>query len=366
MSKAPAENFDISKVDKNFATETTNGKEVVWYDVNEPPFAIYGLLRTDDGSAFCRLPQSLAEDPAVNEGVRRVYTHAAGGRVRFSTDSRYVFLRYEYSQAARFSHMPLTGSLGFDLYVDNDYDSIFLRCCNLGEEKENEMIAVPPSFDCRGMHSYTLNFPLFTCVKRLWVGIAPGAKLEAGKDYRPAAPMVFYGSGVAQGACVCRPGNAYPAMVSRWLNCDHVNLGLSGSCLGEEKIMEHIARLHPSVFVYDYDRNAPDARYLQQTHERGYRIFRKENPHTPVIFLSAPAWEESDPSLRENRPVVFETYSKALAEGDMNIAFVDGNGLFAGRERFACTVDGIHPGDLGTFRIAEAVADAAEPFFRNI
>lgn len=366
MSTPSVGEFDISKVDKNFSVETLEGKEILWHEITEPAFRLYGLLPEKQDGLYARLPKEVVDDAEINDGVRGLNVHTAGGRIRFSTDSRYIALRYTFPKSTRFPHMPQTGSAGFDLYLDNEYDSVFFRCLGMGNEQDGSITAVTSAFECEGMKSFTLNFPLYNRVGSVQVGLSPEARLGQGKSYRSEKPIVFYGSSITQGGCACRPGNAFPAMVSRWLDCDHVNLGFSGSGLGEVKMMEHIASLHPLIFVYDYDHNAPTPEHLRQTHERGYRIFRKENPEVPVIFVSAPNWEGMHENLIDKRPVVFETYSKALAEGDKNIAFVDGRGMFTGRDRYACTVDGAHPNDLGMFRMAEAIADAVEPFLRRI
>ena len=55
------------------------------------------------------------------------------------------------------------------------------------------------------------------------------------------------------------------------------------------------------------------------------------------------------------RSVIIETYTRALAEGDKNVYFVDGASLFADDEWHACTVDGCHPNDLGFYRFAKTL-----------
>ena len=43
-----------------------------------------------------------------------------------------------------------------------------------------------------------------------------------------------YGSSITQGGCASRPGMAYQNIISRHFDCDHINLGFSGSAKGEE------------------------------------------------------------------------------------------------------------------------------------
>ena len=67
---------------------------------------------------FKCIPKEIADN--VNEGVKALHTNNAGGRIRIRTDSRYVLIRAEMPDNVVFPHMPYTGMLGFDLYVDGE------------------------------------------------------------------------------------------------------------------------------------------------------------------------------------------------------------------------------------------------------
>ena len=114
----------------------------------------------------------------------------------------------------------------------------------------------------RKMRSFVINFPLYTDVCELYLGLEESAKVEAAPDYEIKVPVVYYGSSITQGGCASRPGTSYQAIISRRLNCDYVNLGFSGNAKGEPAIAEYIAGLEMSVFVYDYDHNAPNPEHL--------------------------------------------------------------------------------------------------------
>ncbi len=339
------------------------GKRIVWHSVSEAPFRVYGLMRTEDDARYCRIPRSLAESAGINEGVRALYTHTAGGRVRFSTDSPYLALRCTYDVSNGFPHMPATGVQGFDLYRNGAHESSYVQTFLPPRDARNGYACVSREFSFEGMQAFTLNFPLYNNVDRLEIGLAPGAKLQAGKPYRCPKPAVFYGSSITQGGCASRPGNCYTNLISSWLDMDYVNLGFSGSGRGEEEMMEYIASLDMGMFIYDYDHNAPDPEYLKETHERGFRIVREKNPDLPVIFVTKPDWRpDNTHSTQRRRDVIFHTYAKALAEGDRKVAFVDGRSFFARRDRGDCTVDGCHPNDLGMWRMAEVICDAVRRF----
>ena len=85
---------------------------------------------------------------------------------------------------------------------------------------------------------------------------------------------------------------------------------------------------------------------------------------TSHIF-SAPNLDEDRPHYEQKRAVVFDTYAHALAKGDKNVYFVDGDRLFGGDNRDACTVDGGHPNDLGFYRMADALIGSFELIYQK-
>ena len=134
--------------------------------------------------------------------------------------------------------------------------------------------------------------------------------------------------------------------------------------------MEYIAGLDMSVFVYDYDHNAPTIEHLRNTHYEGYRIFRSKQPDTPIIMASRPDYWSRNYTLEyytveeteKRRCLIEENYKRALAEGDKNIYFVDGSLMFPEAFRDDCTSDGCHPNDLGY----HYMANAFEKILRNL
>jgi hypothetical protein len=59
--------------------------------------------------------------------------------------------------------------------------------------------------------------------------------------------------------------------------------------------------------------------------------------------------------LFTRREIIRDNYKRAVAEGDKNVYFVDGESLFEGEMWDTCTVDGAHPNDLGFFRNAQVI-----------
>ncbi len=341
--------LDISTIDKNFLTGSSIDRDdIVWLSILDAPIAIHGLAVTEPGK-FWRMPEPIIDQ--VNDGVSVLARHTAGGRIRFRTDSPYVAYRARPLNSGYMSHMPLTGSVGTDLFVNGASRTTF-RPGNDADEWYEGIYDLPNSI--HPLNDIELNMGLYNGITEGYIGVKAGSTVEAPLPYAIEKPIVFYGSSITQGGCASKPGNAYQGFLSRWLNADFVNLGFSGSGRGEENMAEYIASLDMSAFVLDYDHNAPSLEHLQATHYRFYEIIRKAHPELPIIMASMPDIDRAPISLDERRQCIMETYLRARREGDARVWFVDGRTMFGFRDRDACTMDGCHPNDLGFYRMAEA------------
>ncbi|MBO5197162.1 MAG: SGNH/GDSL hydrolase family protein [Lachnospiraceae bacterium] len=349
--------MDIAKIDPNFKLKSSLSEpNIQWFDVRQEPFRVYGLYNYKEEPVFCRLPKDVAD--ATNAGVAELHYHTAGGRVRFKTNSRYIALQADMPSIGRMAHMTHLGSAGFDLYRDLGQTSVFTGSFMPNGTNPHGYEAIV--YTDGALHDYVLNFPLYSGVNNLYIGLEEGSVLCEGERYRTEKPIVYYGSSITQGGCASRPGNSYQGFISRKLDCDYINLGFSGSGRAEKPIVDYMSGLDMSVFVSDYDYNAPDAEYLAQTLPGLYETLRAKQPELPIILISKPDFERNIPNSIKRRQVIFSQYAKALDAGDQNIYYIDGAGLFRGDCRDACTVDGCHPNDLGFYRMADVIGTVLE------
>ena len=363
--------FNIADIDKNLEIATkVNAPDLELHDVRKPPFQIYGLYNPLTEPDFKRMPTEVAAN--VSEGVRKLSLHTAGGRVRFSTDSPYIVIKAVMPKITHFSHMPLTGSSGFDLYIDapdgsaSAFHRTFVPPYNMTDGYESKVMINRPGKRC-----FTIHFPLYNPVTALYVGVAKGSVLEEGAPYRDLAPIVYYGSSITQGGCASHPGNCYQNMISRALGVDHINLGFSGSGLAEDVMVNYMTGLSMSAFVSDYDHNALTADHLQNTHFKMYQAIREKHPHIPYIMISRSDFYYdniyiggAESSIRR-REVIWDSYRRAVAQGDQNVYFIDGERIHTGTYGDCCTVDGGHPNDLGFQLFAEQIGDVLRRCLRE-
>lgn len=339
--------MEIEKLDKNFLTERGIPENAKLYDVNSAPFEINGV--TFSGEHFERMPYADAEK--VNEGVRELSACTAGGRARFSTDSPYIALIADLNKSYNMSHATSLLSAGFDIYRDNEYFETVKPPFNLSEG----VYSFCTETDGK-MHSYTIVMPCYGGVKSLAVGLSEKAGLSVPTPFKHKRPIIYYGSSITQGGCASRPGLTYQELISRRIDKDYINLGFSGSAKGETYMAQYINRViektGADVFCLDYDYNAPSCEHLLNTHEPFFRLIRGENPNMPIIMLSKPTRLNAEGKMR--RDIIKRTYENAIASGDKNVYFIDGADFGVTGD---ATVDGVHPNDLGFYRMAEKLGE---------
>lgn len=341
--------MDISQIDSNFRIETGLDKtDIKFYDVKNPPFEIDGVFY--ESGAFRRMPESVAK--ATNKGVADLHTNTAGGRIRFITDSPYVAISAKISSPGKMSHMAFTGSIGFDLYVKINGEDVFVNTYTPPTDIIDKYEGII-EFGTAEEREITVNMPLYSNVNELYVGLSENAAVMPAKPYGVKKPVVYYGSSITQGGCASRPGMSYQAMISRALSCDYINLGFSGSARGEDTVARYIAGMDMSLFVYDYDHNAPSAEHLKKTHGRMFGIIREKNPTLPIILLSRPKFQLSE-AEEQRFDIIKQTYDDAVRGGDKNVRLLSGRELMRLAKRDG-TVDNCHPNDFGFASMAAAL-----------
>ena len=327
-----------------------------YYNVKEAPFRVYGQAPERFPERFIRLPEDAAK--ATSEDVARFSQYTSGIRVRFATDSDVLGIRVVSSELYSWGVMTNYATAGFDLYEYTENGGTFIGVFHPGGSNETEMFKSPYTGELLvpndGKKRYfQINFPLYSRVDELYVGVRENATVEEGLAYRDIKPLIWYGSSITQGASASRPGNCHTAIVSRRLGMDYRNLGFSGSCKAETAIVEYLATLDPSVYIIEYDHNSSLEKFKVRHAPLAFRL-RETHPETPMILVTRPDYYFTEEDA-ERRRTVINTYEDLLKRGDRNVYFVDGSKFFDTEERFEYTVDGVHPTDIGCFLMANAL-----------
>ncbi len=314
--------------------------ELKWLELTPDNSDFYGM-----NGDFVRMPLDIAK--SVSSGVAGLSRHPAGGRIRFSTNSRNFAIRAEVEECR---------IVGFDMYRLCEDGEIFCagfrspEFISLGTYESNISLAGNGE-NC----TYTLNFPYNARITKFELGIDPDASFGKGARYRNEKPVVFYGSSITTGAWAHRPGLTYEALLSQRFNMNYLDFGFSGNCKGEPQMADYLKSLDMGMFVFDYDHNAPTPEYLEATHLPFYKMIREKHPDIPVLILTRPDYVHHVADSERRESIIRKTYEYALSQGH-NTRLIPGKLFFAGEYAHNCTVDGCHPNDIGFFRMASVIA----------
>ncbi|MBE5818778.1 MAG: hypothetical protein E7312_06955 [Clostridiales bacterium] len=350
--------------DKNFITETKIDRDdVEFYDPLQPPFRLYGAKH--DGLRYARIDMKIAKQ--IGDGIEFLGANTAGVRIRFVTDSPFVTLSARLFSVGKMPHFPLTGSASFDIYGTEDGVDKYLGTATTNYNVVEDALTETVTHFETGTKErlITINFPLYTSVSELIIGLKTGSTLKEAAPYKYETPIVYYGSSITQGGCASRPGNSYQSIISRMLDCNFVNLGFSGGAKAEDSMMEYIAGLDMCAFVLDYDHNAPSVEHLENTHYKAYKKVRDAHPNIPIVMTSRPKYHLTEDEL-QRLDVIRSTYARATLEGDKNVYFIDGRALILPEWYECATVDNCHPNDIGFACMAKKIGEVLNFALNNL
>ena len=324
------------------------------YSYKDKPLRIFGVVDFDKTGKLLRTPEYLRRElPSLNFLGER----CPGARLCFRTNAEKITLHIDFETFYFDVGMSIFSAHSAFVYVGERPVSRFAGIVHPSNYEEKSFSG-SFSKSCE-MEDVTIYLPRNEIIADIRIDIDDEATIEAPTPYRDVKPIVYYGSSITEGGCSSNHSNAYNAILSRWLNVDYYNLGFSGNAKGELPMADFINGIDMSVFVYDYDYNAPDVDHLKNTHEPFFKRIREAHPALPVIMMSRPKarYNEDDKARRE---VIRATYDNAVAEGDTLVRFIDGETLFGHEDSELCSVDGVHPNDLGFYRMAKTIRPVLE------
>lgn len=325
------------------------------YHYFESPLKIFGLPFFEKNGKLARLTDEVMQQlPSLNFFGRR----CPGARLCFRTNAEKFIVKITFET--------FSFDVGMSIY------SCQSAAILLGERPFARFAALvnPPDYNtftfqktiCKSaeMEDVTIFLPRNEIISDIEIEVDDGADVEAPTPYRNIKPILYYGSSITEGGCSCNIFNVYNAILSNRLNVDYYNFGFSASAKGELEMAQCISDIDMSLFVYDYDRNASTADHLRRTHEPFFELIREKKPDLPIIMMSKPATHYDEEDI-ERRDIILATYHHAMEKGDKNVYFVDGESFYGDHDRELCTIDLVHPNDIGFLRMANIL----EPVVRK-
>lgn len=316
-----------------------------YFDAKNHVFTIGGIEHPDgNNNEYYRLNAFTKE--IYTDLNRNLAECTAGASVRFVTDANEFYLKVTMRNALTgMRHFADRGAYGFDVYVGSGNNRQY---CG----KMMQMLTDPVGFEDtltlpEGENEVMIELPLYGGVSEILIGFPAGSYVKNAPN-RAIAPVAFYGSSITQGGCVSRPGNMYSNIICRILDADCLNLGFSGSALGEQYVAEYLAKRDFSAFVMDYDYNARSLEELQNTHYAFYKTVREAHTSEPIIIVTHPYYSKENEGDIARKYILRETFEKAVSNEE-NVYFIDSECFFPENMRDLFAVDNLHPNDLGNY-----------------
>ena len=325
------------------------------FSYKDYPIKIFGLPLFEKNQKLERLPDEVIEKvPSLEFFGKR----CPGARLCFRTDSEKFTVKAKFKTLGPDAGMSVFSCQSFDVLVGSRQHPEFL---GLVTPYNLQTFSFEATFTKKKeMEDVTIFLARNEKIEDIQIEIEDNALIEEPTPYR-YKPVVYYGSSITEGGCCSNVKNSYTSILSNRLDADFYCLGFSGSAKGELPMADFINTLDMSIFVFDYDHNAPDAEHLRKTHEPFFRRIREAHPYLPIVIMTMPKevyTEEND----ERAAVIKQTYLNAVENGDRNVYFIDGEEFYGPEERYLCSIDGVHPNSLGFLRMANII----EPTLRKI
>ncbi|MBJ2183872.1 MAG: SGNH/GDSL hydrolase family protein [Muribaculaceae bacterium] len=352
-----------------FAASAQEKKETPWQLVDARELRIINKGWDNTARDYTRIPAYLKD--SVRPDLWERSQCASGIAVRFATDSRRVGAKYRLLWDTHLPHMADTGLKGTDLYIFEG-DSVWRHVntnrpkANNKETKINETTYVS-NLD-GGMHEYMIYLPLYDGIEEFYVKVDSGATITPGRAdlIDRDLKIVAYGTSILQGGCASRTGMAATNMLSRELNCEVVNIGISGEGKMDACMARAMAQIADAdLFLLDPVPNCTEMMCDTLTYDF-VRILRDARPDVPVVMLEGPIYPYARYDsyfgnyLPRKNAAFRRNYERLKAERPDNLYYVTSEGLDGVEDDG--TVDGIHLTDLG-FR---HYADKLRPILEEI
>ncbi len=319
---------------------------------------------------YTRIPAYLAD--SVRPELWERAQCSSGIAVRFATNSSRIGIRYRLLWNTHMLHMADTGLKGTDLYIfegDSTWRHVNTNRprVNNTDDKICESTYVS-NLDTTKMMEYMVYLPLYDGVNSVEIKVDSAATITPGNTelIDNNVKILAYGTSILQGGCASRTGMAATNILSRELNCEVVNIGISGE--GKmDRCMARAMAAAPDIDLYLLDPVPNCTEMMCDTLTYDFvKILRDARPDVPIVMVEGPIYPYARYDsffgryLPAKNAAFRRNYERLKAENPENLYYVDSVNLDGVEDDG--TVDGIHLTDLG-FR---HYADKLEPILRQI
>src|SRR5690606_17084955 len=194
------------------------------------------------GRAFENSPEFHRVDTAKYHNlptqVKKLLTHSSGVYTTFRSDTKKITIKWTTTDKRLGNNSTPIMSRAFDLYVKEKDGWHFA-----GVDRPNLDSGSSTSKKIEEMDNsekaFLLYFPLYKGLVDFELLLDDQSSFSATEQHYNTK-IVVYGSSIVHGASASRPGLAYPSQLSRKLNAQVINLGVSGNAKMELPVAQMI------------------------------------------------------------------------------------------------------------------------------
>ena len=342
-----------------------SSNSIVWTDVRGLGVRGRAFDESVLGKWTDRLPT--AAQATVRKAVWSLSHDSAGMYVDFETNSTRLHAKAEYSFG--FHDMPNfvnDGLSGLDLYqwdATAEGAGAWRWTATFSSFAMSFEQQVGPAYDAPVARRFRLHLPLYNSVVSLSVGTDAAATIRGLPDpYATKAPVVWYGTSIAQGGKVSHPGIAFTNQVRRNLRREVFNYGFSGNCLMEINVTQWLVGIPrtPGAFVVDClwnmnaemitERTIPLVKQLRGALPADVPIVLIEGVDAGAYWFS-PLTRSAQDGRRSALRAAYKTLVGSM--GVTGLHFIEGADLFKYCDPYdSATAGGVHPTDDGQVSMA--------------
>ena len=347
-------------------------KECDWYDPTQAPFKIAGLAFFEKEREFFRYPKNPPEP--LPRGVIGNSLGMSGAQIRFSAETSRVCVRVKLSRSVLDSTTANTSPLlaaGVDLYASYG-DGKYILCGTANFDVNEACYEVTLlNMNKAKKLDFIINLPVRNKIQNIYVGLTPGAKLETPPLFKTDERIVIYGGSIMQGYCAARPGMTMSNILSRRLNQEVINLGVSGAGKCERETALSVAMVErPSILIMSPEGNCPTPEFITEHMTEFIETYRQFHPTVPIVVMGyMPTSKElindgARKSRLAKKASMMAIVDDFKSRGDQNIYYWNGEEFTEGENDIVfeghsagleCTADTNHKSDLGFWIMANGM-----------
>jgi lysophospholipase L1-like esterase len=333
--------------------------------------ALRGRAFNDTPTPFNRLPSSA--HGVVRDAVWSLSLNSPGLVVGFATNSSSIYVDYTSQDGFRpMVHFPVSGVSGLELFALDEAAGIYRLVqplqLSFGVNRFTGAVASGILPLAGRSRKFKLYLPLYNNPTALNIGVDAGSVLVPNEPFtHTAAPVVWYGTSIAQGGVSFKAANAFTNVIANALDTVVFNQGFSGNCKLEVSVAQFLTTIaNPGAILIDCMRNE-DAAGVNESAVPLVQFFRRLHPTTPIVLVEGTGFgrdwtvPESAADSNATNAALRVAYNTLVAAGDANLLYVSAGELWPASLDSPCA-NGLHPTDEGMVRVAEFFT----PFLRNL